>query len=142
MGLIKPSHTISLDSNIFIRAIDDPTILGEKARDLIDQIKEASPTVFISTMVMEEFFVRVYKEKRDKDIDAYLEFMTLGGLCTVVDINQQIALLAAKLRAEYPSLRAPDAIHIASAITSKAKVFITTDRRLPKKLGKLEIKIL
>lgn len=142
MGLIKPSHKISLDSNIFIRAMDDPTILGEKARDLIAQITEISPTIYISTMLLEEFFVRVYKEKRDKDIESYLEFISLGGLCTIVEINQQIALLAAKLRAQYPSLRAPDAIHLASAIESGAKVFITTDRRLPKKVGKLQIKVL
>lgn len=142
MGIIKKSQVISLDSNIFIRALDNPTTLGEKARQLIEQIKQFSSTVFISTMLLEEFFVRVYKEKRDTDIESYLSFISLGGLCTVVDINEPIALLAAKLRAEYPSLRAPDAIHLASGIESGAKIFFTTDRRLPKKIDKLEIKIL
>lgn len=142
MGIINSSQIISLDSNIFIRAIDDPTSLGEKARNFIDQIKELSPVIFISTMVLEEFFVGVYKEKRDKDIPILLEFITLEGLCTIVDFNREIALRAAKLRAEYPSLRAPDAIHLASAIESKAKIFFTTDRKLPKKIGKLKIRIL
>lgn len=142
MGIIKKSQVISLDSNIFIRALDNPTILGEKARKLIERIKQISPTVLISTMLLEEFFVRVYKEKRDKDIEIYLNFISLGGLCTIVDINQQIALLAAKLRAEYPTLRAPDAIHLASAIESGAKVFFTTDRKLPDKVGKLKIEVI
>lgn len=141
MGL-KRSQIISLDSNIFIRAIDDPTVLGEKSRELIEDIKKVKPKIFISTMVLEEFFVRVYKEKRDKDIPALLDFITLGGLCTIAPMNQAIALGAAKLRAQYPGLRAPDAIHLASAIESKAKIFFTTDRRLPKIIGKLEIKVL
>lgn len=139
MGIIKRSQVISLDSNIFIRAIDDPTALGEKARELIEQIKKISPDVFISTMVLEEFFVRVYKEKRDNDTEVYLDFINLGGMSNIVEINQKIALLAARLRAQYPSLRAPDAIHLASAIQSNAKIFYTTDKRLPKKIGKLEI---
>lgn len=142
MGIIRKSQVISLDSNIFIRALDNPTILGEKSRQLIEQIKQVSPTIFISTMLIEEFFVRVYKEKRDEEIENYLNFITLGGICTIIDISQQIALLAAKLRAQHPSLRAPDAIHLASAIESQAKIFFTTDRRLPKKIGKLEIKVL
>lgn len=142
MGLIKKSQTISLDSNIFIRTIDDPSILGEKARNLIEQIKEVSPVIFISTMVLEEFFVRVFKERKDKDIPTLLEFISLGGLCTIVEMNQAIALGAAKLRASYSSLRAPDAIHLASAIESGAKIFITADKRLPKKIGGLQIKTL
>lgn len=142
MGIIRHSQIISLDSNIFIRALDDPTSLGEKSRNLIEEIKEITPRIFISTMVLEEFFVRVYKEKRDKDIQRYLDFINLDGLCIIIDINKEIALRAAKLRAQYPSLRAPDAIHIASAIAVKANIFITTDRRLPKKIEKLEIKTL
>lgn len=142
MGLINPSQIISLDSNIFIRAIDDPSTLGEKSRELLEEIKKVSPQVFISTMLLQEFFVRVYKDSRQKDINPLLEFISLDRLCTIKDVDRQVALLAAKLRAEYPSLRAPDAIHLASAIESKAKLFFTTDRRLPKKIGGLEIKTL
>lgn len=132
---------IALDSNIFIRALDDPGPLGEKSRTFLKDLKETTPTVFISVMILAEFFVKVYKTGREKNLDSILDFITLGGLAQIVDVNKQIALLAAKIRAEY-NIKAPDALHLASAIEAGAKTFITTDRRLPKKIGKLTIKIL
>lgn len=138
---MRKSSTIALDSNIFIRALDDPDSLGAEARSLLENIRETSPNVSISVMVLEEFFVRVYKQKREKDLDNILDFITMGGLVTLVDVNKQIALLAAKIRALY-NVKAPDAVHLASAIEVGAKVFITTDKRLPRKIGKLVIKVL
>lgn len=92
-------------------------------------------------MVVEEFFVKVYKSGREKELESILDFITLGGLAKLVDVNKQIALLAAKIRADY-RIQAPDAIYLASAIEAGAKVFITTDKRLPKKVGKITVKIL
>lgn len=132
---------IALDSNILIRALDDPGPLGEKSRIFIKGLKEKTPTVFISVMVLEEFFVKVYKTGREKDLDSILEFITLGGLAQLIDVNKPIALLSAKIRAKY-SVKAPDALHLASAIESEAKVFITTDKKLPRKIGKLTVKVL
>lgn len=139
---LKSSQTISLDTNIFIRALDDSTNLGDKARELIIEIREATPRVFISTILLEEFFVRVYKDKREKEETNILDFLTIGGLGTFVSMDRQVALLAAKIRVDYPTLRAPDAIHLASAISAGANIFITTDKRIPRKVGKLTIKVL
>lgn len=132
---------IALDSNIFIRALDDPGHLGEKSRTFLEKLRQVTSKVFISVMVLEEFFVKVYKQGKDKDVNSILDFITMGGLVQLVDVNRQIALLAAKIRADY-NIKAPDAIHLASAIEVGAKVFITTDRRLPKKIGKLKIEVL
>lgn len=139
---LKPSHTVSLDTNIFIRALkrDDP--VNEEARNWLERIKEVKPRVLISVLVIEEFFIHIYKDKREKEIPAILDFITLEGLCIVVDVNKQIAMSAAKLRVEHSGLRTPDAIHLASAIEAGAKVFITTDKRLPRKVGKLKVEVL
>lgn len=132
---------IALDSNIFIRSLDDPGPLGEKSRTFLEKLRQTTSKVFISVMVLEEFFVKVYKQGKDKDLNSILDFITMAGLVRLVDVNRQIALLAAKIRADY-NIKAPDAIHLASAIESGAKVFITTDKRLPRKVDKLTIKVL
>lgn len=132
---------IALDSNIFIRALDDPGPLGEKSRIYLKKLKETTPSVFVSVMVVEEFFVKVYKSGREKKLESILDFITLGGLAKLVDVNKQIALLAAKIRADY-HIKAPDALHLASAIESGAKIFVTTDKKLPRKIGKLTINLL
>lgn len=132
---------IALDSNIFIRALDDPGPLGKKSRAFLENIREKTPKVFISVMILEEFFVKVYKLKREKDLDSILDFITIGGLAKLVDVNKQIALLAAKIRADY-HVKAPDALHLACAIEVGAERFITTDKRLPRKIGKLKVEVL
>lgn len=139
---LKSLQTVSLDTNIFIRALkkDDP--INDRARSLLERIKDGKLEVFISVLVIEEFFIHVYKENREKETSAILDFITLEGLCTVVDINRQIAMSAAKLRAEYPSLRTPDAIHLASAIKGGAEIFITTDKRIPRKIKGLKVIVL
>lgn len=135
-------QTIALDTNIFIIALDEENPKNKYARALLEKIKVNQTRVFISVIVLEEFFVKVYKTKQQKNIDYNLEFISLNGLCTILDVNRQIALLAASLRAEYLSLRAPDAIHLATAIASGAKVFITTDRRIPKNVKGLKVIVL
>lgn len=133
---------VALDTNIFISALNEKSPKNRQAREVLEQIKDKSDQVLVSVILIEEFFVRVYKLKQEKETDSNFEFISLGGLCTIVDVDRNIALTAAKLRAHYPSLRAPDAIHLASAIESGAKIFITTDRRLPKKIGRLTIRSL
>lgn len=139
---LKPQQIISLDTNIFIYALKKNDPKHEAAKNLLEQIKEVKPMAFISVLLIEEFLIHVYKQNREKDIPAILDFITLGGLCNVVDVNRQIAMSAAKLRALHTSLRTPDAIHLASATLAGAKVFITTDKRLPEKVGRLKIQFL
>lgn len=137
-NLIKASSEIALDSNIFIRALDDPSPLGKKALELLEYIKETAPRVVISVILLEEFFVKVYKQKREKDLESILDFITMGGMIQLIDINKDIALLAAKLRADF-HIKAPDAIHLATAIEAGANTFITTDRKIPRKIKSLKI---
>ena len=131
---------IALDTNIFILSYNKQTSKGESTQELLDKILKSGDQIFISVIVFEEFLVKIYKQGLEKNLADYENFLTAGGLITVVDITRQIARMAAKIRADYPSVRAPDAIHIASAIESGAKIFYTTDKRLPKKIGKLKIK--
>lgn len=142
MGLISPSRSLALDSNIFIAAYDKENIHNRKCVELLSDITRASPQVFISVLVFEEFLVQIYKEGLDKDLAYYENFLTGGGLFTVIDFTRQIARKAAQIRAKFPKVKTPDAIHLASAIESGVKIFITTDKRLDIKLDNLKIEVL
>lgn len=144
MGLnsITSKTTLALDTNVFINAYEKSDKLGESARDIFEKISHFNPKVTISVLVLEEFLIKIYKKGLEKDIEQYENFINGDGRFMLIDVTQDIAKLAAKIRADYPTIKAPDAIHIASALEAKAKIFITTDRRLPKRIGKLEIKIL
>jgi predicted nucleic acid-binding protein len=43
-------------------------------------------------------------------------------------VSRDVLYLAAKLRAESPTQRTPDALHVATAILNGASIFITGDR--------------
>lgn len=145
MGIVNAfnsSDVLALDTNILISAFNNADELGKKANHLLEKIREAQPRVFISVIAFEEFLVKVYKEKLEKDILKYEDFITGGGMFVVVDVNRNIARKAAQIRAKYPSIRAPDALHVASALESGATMFISTEKRLPRKIGRLTIHVL
>lgn len=51
---------------------------------------------------------------------------------TIVQLGAEIAVLAARLRAQHPTLRLPDALVIATAIDGAADELVTTDRKWPR----------
>lgn len=133
---------IALDTNIFIYALEGEGKLGDSARRFFAEIKRKKPQVFTSVLTIQEVFVGVYKEGLEEKIPSYLEFISGGGLITVVDMSREIAIISAKIRAEYKAIRTPDAIQLATAICVGAREFITADRQLPRKINGLNIKIL
>lgn len=139
---ISNLQKVALDTNIFICALNLKDSRQEASLSILEEIKRKQLTASISVLVLEEFFIRVHKQSREKEIASLLDFITIGGLVVILDVNKGIALLAAKLRAKYPSLRSPDALHIASAIEAKAKVFITTDRKIPRNIDHLKVVVL
>ena len=139
---LKIGYTVSLDTNIFICALNKKDSRQDKSLKILEQIKKKDINVCISVLLLEEFFIRIYKQKEEQSIPALMDFITMQSEVDILDVNQQLALQAAKLRAEYSSLRTPDALHLASAIEAGAKFFITTDKRLPRKVGKLKIEVL
>lgn len=141
MGLVdslKSSDILALDTNILITGFNQPTSSCAK---FLEAIQKVSPQVFISTIVFEEFLVQIYKKKLEKDIAYYEDFITGQGMFIVVNVDREIARKAAQIRALF-KIKAPDAIHIATAIISKVKIFITTDRRLPREINRLKIEVL
>lgn len=135
---ITPTDSLVLDTNILISAINKSASYSTNSIKLLNKIREVNPKVFISTIAFEEFFVQIYKKKLEKDIPYFEDFIAGGGLFTVVDVNRQIAIRAAKIRAEY-NLRAPDAIHLSTGLEVGAKLFLTADKRFPKKIDSLKI---
>lgn len=115
--------------------------LRQSSKRLFETIRKDNPQVFTSVLTIEEVLVGVYKEGLEYKILSYLEFISGGGLITVVEMTKQIAMLSAKIRAQY-NVRTPDSIQLATAISSGASEFITADRRLPKKVEDLIIRFL
>lgn len=139
MGInLLPNQTISLDSNIFINALEKDNSLGDKAREVFIKIKKDGIRTYTSVITLQEVFVGVYKEQLEEKSAKYMDFITGGGSITLVDVTKQIAFLAARIRAEY-KVSTPDSIQLATAIDKGASIFITEDRAIPSLIYKLKV---
>jgi predicted nucleic acid-binding protein len=84
-----------------------------------------------STLTLIELLVQPYRLKRNDLVFKFYPLLTTYPHLTWIKLTLDIADLAAKLRAEH-NLKTPDAIQIASAISSSATGFICNDRAFQK----------
>lgn len=143
LAKLKSSPKIALDSGIYISFLKGNKDPFFQESELIFEHIKAGKETFASDLVFLESSVHFFRQSQGKEkIYDHLHFLTANGLIIYVALDRQIALAAAQLRAQYPSLKTPDAIHLATALQVKSPLFITTDQLKIKQIGGLEIYVL
>lgn len=124
---------IYLDSNILIAAFGgeaDPKVSGP-ILDLIGSVGIVSIQPFVtSELTLAESLVRAMRsgnERREQILDNVL---VTSGWLYVSPVSRGILWAAANLRAQYSSLKLPDAIHIATALSDGCSHLLTEDRQI------------
>lgn len=120
---------VAFDTSPFIYFLNNHPGLAGQARVWFRQIRSGERDGLCSTLLLTELLTG-FRKKRDRpgEREALALIHGLRHL-RVSDVTQSIADRAATLRARY-GLRTPDAIHLATAIELKAKLFVTSDRKL------------
>lgn len=118
-----------LDTNIYVYFFENNPEFGTFAEKLFSSIISNKSQLTASPLLTTELLVKPFKDKNNFLIDTYKSLPTYLPNLEIIDFDLQIAELAAKLRAKY-TIKTPDAIHLATAIISKANFFITTDEKL------------
>lgn len=114
---------IAFDSNILIYILENEPIFGPKSEDIFHQIENIGG-VCSALAITETMY---------KSVDTFEKITPLlSPSVKVVAISVNIAIFAGNIKTTY-GLKNADAIHIATAIASKADVFITNDQKLLKK---------
>ena len=100
----------------------------EQAEKVFSQIEAGILQGLMANLVFAELLVPLYRagdaRKASGLVNQLLSFRNLE----VVTLQHEISLEAARLRAQY-DLRTPDAIHAATAVTSKVTGILTNDKR-------------
>lgn len=91
---------------------------------------------------MSECLVLPFRKQEDDLVATYLELLLDSDQVIRVDINSEIALKTAKLRADNPSLKHPDASNVAAAMYAKCDYFVTNDQQLLKVQGLNNLKVI
>jgi predicted nucleic acid-binding protein len=118
---------LAFDSNILIYHLEGNKKFGERSRRVFLEIEKVGG-VCSSVVITESLYGTI------------LSLDQLGPLLspsiTVLPVDNTTAELAGQLKTKY-GLKNIDAIHIATALLSRAKTFITNDLYLAKKSQKI-----
>lgn len=125
MGAVK-EPLVGLDTNVFIYYFHKHRTLGPFSKHIVKALLGDDLRAVTSILTLSELLslkaapshVRYLQEK----------FFQLPNL-SVVSVDQEIALKAADVRREY-HFPLPDALQLATAIQTKANLFISNDRKL------------
>jgi predicted nucleic acid-binding protein len=141
MGINFTKQRIYLDTNIFIYLIEDYDHFFSATTKLFELVDNEVLTVVTSEFTLAEVLVKPYETNNIGLQKAYLTTIQDSKTLIMAPVTKEILLSAAQLRAKFlKTLKLPDAIHLATALTSKCSLFVTNDRNL-KKLEILPITI-
>jgi predicted nucleic acid-binding protein len=122
---------IYLDSNALIYAIEsDAARQPASVRALFDAFGHGRITAWASPLVRAEVLVMPTRMGNDRLVAIYRELLSEPGTIRMAPVGSAAADASAAMRAERPSLKLLDALHIALALAAGCAAIISADRRL------------
>ncbi|MFA5921424.1 MAG: PIN domain-containing protein [Methylococcaceae bacterium] len=119
-----------LDACSIIYFIESHQQQGQNTRSLIMQALQNQAQLVVSRLSFLECRVLPLKEKNDSLLERYNQFFCMPSL-QITELTADVINMATDLRANYSnSLRTPDALQIACALTANADQFLTGDKKL------------
>lgn len=97
--------------------------------EIFGQLIADNVPLVTSTITFEEYLVHPYRTKQAEKAQAFFDFVEDANI-EVININKDIAKLAAHIRADYLSFHAMDALQLATALKCNCDGFLTNDKRL------------
>lgn len=123
---------IFLDSNIFIYLIEDRGALGKQTEELLERLSLRCDEVLTSVLTLGEVLAKPIREGRNDLVELYEQALSSPGM-EVLAFDKNAARIYARIRLDR-TIKAPDAIQLAVAATSRCDLFVTNDQRLSKKV--------
>jgi predicted nucleic acid-binding protein len=120
---------IYLDTNIIVYAVEEPVPLTRGQAALFDAIDNGSVHAFTSELALAECLVHPFAVNDSSLASAYETFLGGETELKLVPLDRHILIAAAHIRA-LTKMKLPDAIHVASAMSMGAAIFLTADRRI------------
>lgn len=118
---------VAIDANVIVYAMTGASRVHGPTHAWLTRVDEAGALVITSALSRLECYVRPRRLARPEEA---LLFSRFFERIIVLPVGEDVLDIAASIRAASRSYRTPDAIHLASAKTAQADVFLTADRRL------------
>ena len=123
---------IYLDANVIIRLMEGSNSIRRPLEARLNQYRGIQSSLHTSVLSLIECRCKAYEWNDQLLLQSYDKFFSSYEV-RLLDIHPDIVQLATLLRAD--GHRTPDAIHLASSISSGAQVFLTGDKKLGRFTG-------
>uniref|UniRef100_A0A7C1FBT6 Ribonuclease VapC n=1 Tax=Ammonifex degensii TaxID=42838 RepID=A0A7C1FBT6_9THEO len=146
MGKLKDAASragmVALDTSCLVYYLEGNPLARELGNEIFRPLEQGAFRAVIATLALAELLVRPKSLGRENVCGEYLALLCSYPNLEIVPLTVEIAVRCASIRAKYPAVRAPDAIHLATAAEAGAKVFLTNDSKLPSKVEGVEVVLL
>jgi predicted nucleic acid-binding protein len=118
--------SVYLDANLLIRMTEGTEDDRQGLALALAPYVEAEAVFITSELSFTEVLVHPLRHAHQARVERYHQLFS--EFVEPMPVTREVLFLAARLRAEVPALRTPDAIHTATARLAKASVFLTADQ--------------
>ncbi|MCC7117800.1 MAG: PIN domain-containing protein [Anaerolineales bacterium] len=138
--LVK-AKIIGLDTSLFIYFLEENKTYSPLSKITLKGMEDSKWAGVTSTITLMEITVHPWQMGRENIAREYEARLVHFPNLAIVDVNRNVARIAAQLRAKY-SVSPPDALQVAASLAFGAKAFLTNDKRLSKLQELIDVLIL
>lgn len=133
---------VAIDTSCLIYYFEGSQLAYQLRNEVFLPLEQGAFRAVISTLALAELLVRPKALGKEDVCSEYLALLCAYPNLEIVPLTTEIAVRCASIRAIHPTMRTPDAIHLATALEKGAKIFLSNDSRLPDRVEKVEVVLL
>jgi predicted nucleic acid-binding protein len=115
---------VTLDASVVIAVLDPADAHHTEAVSALEAVVDSGEEMTISASAYAEALVHPMRDRRGDVVDGFLDRLGVA----IAELDRPLARRAAALRADHASLRLPDAIVLATAQETDARLLTFDDR--------------
>lgn len=116
-----------LDTNILIYLFEDFPVYHDVIQEITQCVDAGEAQLFTGEITIAELMVMPFRKDNPELIKFHMRALEDKAFIKLLPTTRKVYLKTAFLRATFPNMKTPDAIHVASAVEGGVDVFITND---------------
>lgn len=120
-----------LDTSVFIYYLEEVEPYCFLGEEIFNDIVDRNIRGFLSAISVTDFVTKPFADGKVAEVERFKRFLSSLSI-QVLTVTYEIAERAGKLRSQYPSIRTPDALIVATALENGCNIFVTNDKNLKK----------